>query len=244
MSGNNYRKNEWSGMGERARLIRKSRHLSLDDIAAAAGVAPSTISRFENGTIDTLDMADRLAEAYDISLSELLFGYSEKNPIFPEFLIGHGYYSDSTEAEISRRSTGTFSELVEWLSHEPVSDMYSAGYLYKCINIIGAYRICTVLANGRDGMLSFKQKMLMKHDVEGSLSKLCLPLVFMHDDDEEQVISDFFYYDKQTKRLTAAMPPLNFFRVENTKETATISLGQDAFRLIDWVERNKKRRTL
>ena len=56
-------------LGQRVRMLRKTRQLTLHDLARISGVAVSTISKIENGALSpTLDKVSRLAEGFGLSI--------------------------------------------------------------------------------------------------------------------------------------------------------------------------------
>ncbi|OPC78422.1 transcriptional regulator [Embleya scabrispora] len=59
-------------MGPRLRIARERRGATLTGVGRATGIAPSTLSRIENGRRrPTLEVLLRLAKAYDVGLDEL-----------------------------------------------------------------------------------------------------------------------------------------------------------------------------
>ena len=60
------------GLGDRIRDLRKSRHMTLVEIAKASGIDQATLSRIENSKMTgTLDSHRRIAEALGVRLTEL-----------------------------------------------------------------------------------------------------------------------------------------------------------------------------
>jgi len=60
-------------LGQRVRMLRKTRQLTLHDLARISGVAVSTISKIENGALSpTLDKVSRLAEGFGLSIGQLI----------------------------------------------------------------------------------------------------------------------------------------------------------------------------
>jgi transcriptional regulator with XRE-family HTH domain len=60
-------------LGERVRQLRRESGVSQEDFADACGFARSYMSRIERGTSNlSLDGIERLAEAFGISVGELL----------------------------------------------------------------------------------------------------------------------------------------------------------------------------
>lgn len=65
-------------LGERVRTLRKERDWSLETLAEKAGLHVTYLSGIENGRRNpTLNVLSDLARAFDISLSDLLFGVNE-----------------------------------------------------------------------------------------------------------------------------------------------------------------------
>lgn len=61
-------------LGQRLRALRRSRHFSLADVAAATGISRSFLSLVETGGSDiTIGRLLRLVSFYDTSLADLLF---------------------------------------------------------------------------------------------------------------------------------------------------------------------------
>ncbi len=60
-------------LGETLRRIRQGRRLSLNDVAAGAGISPSFLSLVENGRSDiTIGRLTRLVEFFEISINDIL----------------------------------------------------------------------------------------------------------------------------------------------------------------------------
>ena len=60
-------------LGRRIRHLRTGRNMTLDDLGAAIGRAPSQVSMLENGHREPkLSLLAQVAEALDVPLSELL----------------------------------------------------------------------------------------------------------------------------------------------------------------------------
>lgn len=61
------------GVGARLRATRRARQLTLDDVAAATGISPSTLSRLEcGGCRPTLELLLPLSQTYGLPLDELV----------------------------------------------------------------------------------------------------------------------------------------------------------------------------
>lgn len=61
-------------LGQRLRALRRSRHFSLADVAAATGISRSFLSLVENGGSDiTIGRLLKLVSFYNTSLTDLLF---------------------------------------------------------------------------------------------------------------------------------------------------------------------------
>lgn len=64
----------------RSRQLRLEHSLSLEALAAKAGVSSSLLARFENGQeVPTLETLDKLAEALGVPLSGLFYGNTDSN---------------------------------------------------------------------------------------------------------------------------------------------------------------------
>ncbi len=60
------------GLGERIRQLRKTRRLTIVEVAKTTGIDQATLSRIENGRMTgTLDSHRRIAEALGVRLTEL-----------------------------------------------------------------------------------------------------------------------------------------------------------------------------
>lgn len=81
-------------IGPRLRRLRRSRGLSLDDLASVTGVSISTLSRFETGHRQpTLDLLIPLARAFEISLDALIAAPETGDPrvhLEPQRLVAGG----------------------------------------------------------------------------------------------------------------------------------------------------------
>lgn len=66
-------------MGDRIHILRKERGLTLEDIGRAAGVAKSTVRKWENGSITSIrtDKVQKVAAALDTTLDYLLNGVAD-----------------------------------------------------------------------------------------------------------------------------------------------------------------------
>ncbi len=65
---------EYSEMGDRLRVARRRRHLSLRDLAGRLGLSPSLISQVETGRAKpSVSTLYAIANELDVSLDELLF---------------------------------------------------------------------------------------------------------------------------------------------------------------------------
>jgi transcriptional regulator with XRE-family HTH domain len=71
-----------AAMGDRVRALRRSRHLTLDDLAAASGVSRSMISEIERGgRAPTVLVLDRIATALGASIARLTQDESRYEPV-------------------------------------------------------------------------------------------------------------------------------------------------------------------
>lgn len=67
------------GLGQRIRLLRKARKLTLVEIAQKTGIDQATLSRIENGVmVGTLNSHMRIADALAVNLPELYENVLEK----------------------------------------------------------------------------------------------------------------------------------------------------------------------
>ena len=62
-------------IGQNIRTYRKAKKMTLQDLAAACGVHHSTLSRYENGSVEnvSLDTINKIALALGVSLSDIAF---------------------------------------------------------------------------------------------------------------------------------------------------------------------------
>lgn len=72
------------GLGKRVRLLRLTREMTQDELAAASGMSRSFVSLIEHGThgVDVVRLL-RLAAALDVPLGELL-GITAPERLFPD----------------------------------------------------------------------------------------------------------------------------------------------------------------
>ena len=101
------------GLGDRIRSLRKSKHLTLVDIAKNTGIDQATLSRIENGKMTgTLDSHRRIAEALGIRLTELY---------------------DSVMAQLTQTKDKRLQQRVETFSHSggAVAELLASGVLQK-----------------------------------------------------------------------------------------------------------------
>ena len=66
-------------MGDRIHTLRKDKGLTLEDIGRAAGVAKSTVRKWESGSITSIrtDKVQKVAAALDTTLEYLLTGVTD-----------------------------------------------------------------------------------------------------------------------------------------------------------------------
>jgi transcriptional regulator with XRE-family HTH domain len=68
-------------LGARLRALRKSRRLSLGDVARGSGISPSFLSLVENGRSDiTIGRLTRLVDFYGISIGDILPAPGSEDP--------------------------------------------------------------------------------------------------------------------------------------------------------------------
>lgn len=68
-----------NNLGDRLRILRVTRKLSVSEVAERIGVSPSTYREWEYGRKIKGEPYEKLAKIYSVSLSELLTG--KKNTI-------------------------------------------------------------------------------------------------------------------------------------------------------------------
>lgn len=72
-------------LGKRINSVRTARGLTLDDVAVKIGVAKSTVSRYENGTIARvkLPVVESIAKVLDVDPNWLLGNVDDPSPLLP-----------------------------------------------------------------------------------------------------------------------------------------------------------------
>ncbi len=74
-------------LGERLRLYRLRKNMTLQELADLVGTSPSTISNYENDiTVPDILRITAIANALDITVSMIMFGRepeSEQEPLIP-----------------------------------------------------------------------------------------------------------------------------------------------------------------
>ncbi len=101
------------GLGDRIRSLRKTRRLTLVDIAKTTGIDQATLSRIENSKMTgTLDSHRRIAEALGVRLTELY---------------------DSVMAQLTQAKDKKLQRRVETFSHSggAVAELLATGVLQK-----------------------------------------------------------------------------------------------------------------
>jgi len=64
----------------RIHRLRRERLLSLEELAARAGLSPSLLASFENGQeVPALEMFDRLADAMDVPVERFFYDNTDSN---------------------------------------------------------------------------------------------------------------------------------------------------------------------
>jgi transcriptional regulator with XRE-family HTH domain len=89
--------------GPRVREIREQRGLSLRNVAAAAGIPPSVLSKFERGQVSpTLITARKVLKALGLSFAEFFGAYRKSEP-HPAFVFpANGFRTLSSQGEMMR----------------------------------------------------------------------------------------------------------------------------------------------
>ncbi len=79
-------------IGQKIHLYRKAKKMTLEELAALCGVHHSTLSRYENGSVESvsLDTINKIAKALNVSLSDIAFVDSNINDLLP-ISVGSGY---------------------------------------------------------------------------------------------------------------------------------------------------------
>ncbi len=113
-------------LGEKLKLLRKEKDLTLDKLAQASGVAKATLSRIENGvTSGNLNTHLKICEALGVNLGELYKGLEsveEKVVAFDEKNIKEAEvfsYDDKVSSIILAKQTGKKKMLPQLLIIEP-----------------------------------------------------------------------------------------------------------------------------
>lgn len=106
--------------GERIKLTRKEKHISAEEIAAAANVSPATIYRYENGEIADVppDKVEAIAEALDTTVPYLTGRLKKTLHTFDIQIKDRGSEGfeliDTTDPDVSARySRGQWRKLQE-----------------------------------------------------------------------------------------------------------------------------------
>lgn len=235
----NYKKNEISRMAERAKNIRKSQRMILEDVADITGLSVSDICKFEKGHSSSTTIADSLAEAYDVPLALLMFGQSHYKAI-PYFLMGKGLYSKKFEELILSGTERGFPEILRLLSNEPAQEAVAANAIDPRINYEFAYQICKNLSKKREGRIRASKKRLRKSSVDIAFEKDLFQLPSFMRSDKKYNISDYFYYDDESQALKTVMPSWEFYGTESDENYIYITIKKEAWELIDWFETNTK----
>jgi transcriptional regulator with XRE-family HTH domain len=109
--------------GPRIREIREQRGLSLRSMAAAAGIPPSVLSKFERGQASpTMVTAQKVLAALGLSFAEF-FGTYRERPLEPAGIVfpSHGF-----------RTLSSHGELLRWLL--PVGPDFACQMFYEEID--------------------------------------------------------------------------------------------------------------
>ena len=107
--------------GKRIRYFRKSRSMTLEELAAVIHKSKATLSKYETGVISIdLDTLSDLAVALQVLAEQLLPASSGKTAsppreIHPAFFRGlelfYGYYFDGRNGQVSRSAFDVFSQI-------------------------------------------------------------------------------------------------------------------------------------
>ncbi|MCC8037548.1 MAG: XRE family transcriptional regulator [Bacteroidales bacterium] len=85
-------------VASRLRGLRDALELSIDDVAKAANVEPSTVEEYESGSRDIpVSFLHRLASAYGVELTALLFGEEPKMASYFVTRAGKGIKAERTK---------------------------------------------------------------------------------------------------------------------------------------------------
>lgn len=77
-----------STVGKNVKMLRKEKHITTTELGEKVGVAPATISRYENGKIRiSHEMIEKLAKALQVS-PLVLMGYEEDDDTVPVQTLG------------------------------------------------------------------------------------------------------------------------------------------------------------
>ena len=113
-------------LGEKLKLLRKEKDLTLDKLAELSGVAKATLSRIENGvTAGNLNTHLKICEALRVNLGELYKGLEsvdEKIVSFNEKTIKEAEvfnYDENVSSIILSKPTGKKKMLPQLLTIEP-----------------------------------------------------------------------------------------------------------------------------
>lgn len=98
-------------IGERIKALRKERGLSVESVASKLGVSPSTLYRYENGSIEKLpvEICDELCKVYQVR---------------PEVLRGDVSSKTVAKAPTLPDHFDTAEEAMQWLLQMPMLAAY------------------------------------------------------------------------------------------------------------------------
>ena len=115
-------------LGERLREIRKARRLTLQEAALQTGLAPSTLSKIENGQMSpTYDNIVRIAEGFGIDVEEL-FSRSAQ-----QVALGRRTVTRSGEGKLYATEQYDYELLCPSLSHKKIIPIQAT---IKCHDIL------------------------------------------------------------------------------------------------------------
>lgn len=92
----------WRDVGKRIRNLRKTKQLTACDFAEQIGIAPRTLSKYENGhTSPNIDFLVRVATNYNVSLDYIVFGVSNEKDSQFKYHILNNLSDDGKKALLS-----------------------------------------------------------------------------------------------------------------------------------------------
>lgn len=126
--GSAHRKRIRAQLGERLREIRKARRLTLQEAAMRTGLAPSTLSKIENGQMSpTYDNIVRIAEGFGIDVEALFSGGTQ------QVALGRQTVTRSGEGKLYATEQYDYEMLCSSLSHKKIIPIVAT---IKCHDIM------------------------------------------------------------------------------------------------------------